>query len=94
MKSKVATLEYDAETPRTQRNRKGLAFFLEPHHVRHDNVGRPARHQGNSLRILCDLCDFAFQVMNSKVATLEYDAETRRTQRKRKGLTSFWEFVI
>jgi hypothetical protein len=36
MDSDGAKLEYNAETPRTQRNRKGLTFFLRPHQVRHD----------------------------------------------------------
>jgi hypothetical protein len=50
--------------------------------------GLEFHHRLNSLRFLCDLCDFAFPVMDSTVATLEYDAETPRTQRNRKGSTS------
>jgi hypothetical protein len=49
----------------------------------------PRNRKDNALRILCALCGFAFQVMNSNVAMLEYDAETPRTQRNRKGLTLF-----
>jgi hypothetical protein len=39
MNADAARLEYDAETRRTQRKRKGLIFFLGPHHVRHDMDG-------------------------------------------------------
>jgi hypothetical protein len=40
------------------------------------------------------LRNVAFQIMNASVALSEYDAKTRRTQRKRKEVLTFWNLIF